>query len=120
VSEALTLLSRAFSNVDFAYVKLFTDESSLGTAFVRAVHFDEVRVGINTLRQMAGLEPIIWEKLNLSLNSIEGEDIRELRYRVNEVRASFGVPSYSYAEPIVDLQTGIKRDHLLELRSALR
>lgn len=101
----------------------FTDHPlAPGVARVKEIHFTELRLRIDALRDAAGLAPFAWTDrvLTAGLTRVKLVHLLELRSALGEAYAASGraAPSYTDAAPVAGA-TAIRAAHLMELRAAV-
>jgi M6 family metalloprotease-like protein len=101
----------------------FTDDPLVaGTTTIKAVHLQELRDRINTLRVSAGLTAATFTDSTLTAGSttVKAVHITELRARLAEVYVaqSLTAPTYT-TDPTLTTATGVKAAHITELRAAI-
>ena len=101
----------------------FTDDPIVpGVTPVKAIHFMELREGIDLLRVTAGLEPFSWTDpvLAAGVTPVRLAHLIELREALAAVYGAFGraAPVYTDEAPVSGA-TSIRAVHVMELRSAV-
>ena len=101
----------------------FTDDPIVpGVTLVREVHFTELRLRIDALREAAGLAPFAWTDrvLSAAVTPIRLVHLLELRSALAAAYAEAGraAPAYTDAAPAAGT-TPIRAVHLTELRDAV-
>ena len=102
----------------------FTDEPvTAQSTIVKAVHFTELRAGINSARAARGLAAFAWTDPTLTPGNtpVRAVHLTELRTALNQAYQAAGRALPTYTDPTVGGGiTPIRAMHLNELRSALR
>ena len=99
----------------------FTDDPlAAQSALVRAVHIEELRAAIDSVRVAHGLDPFTWTDPTLVPGStrVRAVHLTELRAALSQ---AYQAPGPTYTDPTVEARvTVIKAIHLSELRDAVR
>jgi hypothetical protein len=114
------------SDVPFAvsggHVVSFTDNPLVPGTAIKAVHVQELRSAIASLRATAGLSAYAWTDPTLTARAtvVKRVHVAELRAALNEVYASKGLSLPAYTDPTIAAQsTMVKTAHIAELRAAI-
>lgn len=101
----------------------FTDDPlTAQTTPIKAVHINELRAAVNTLRSQAGLATFSFTDLTLTASSthVRAVHITELRHALDMLYDAVGQARPSYTDSTLSAgQTPVKRLHIAELRSAI-
>ena len=109
--------------VEVSVSEPFTDDPiEPGVTPVKAIHFTELRVRIDALRRVAGLEAFPWTDLVLRprVTPVRLVHLLELREALADAYAAAGraSPGWTNATPAAG-STPIRAAHLMELRAAV-
>ncbi|HYH09751.1 MAG TPA: M12 family metallo-peptidase [Thermoanaerobaculia bacterium] len=112
-----------FSAVDLATAIIFTDPViTAGVTRPRAVHFNELRAGVNSLRTLAGLGAIaLTAPVPGASVSVRKAHLDTLRTGLNAARTALGLGAWPFTDAtITATSTRIKSAHISELRAGLQ
>lgn len=107
------------SNRDFAVPMSYTDSSISTSTVVKAIHFTQLRAGVNALRVLAGLGATTFTDTTLSSTvTIKVAHLTELRTNLNAARLALGGSSVTFGENVTT-STTTKVSHITEIRNGL-
>jgi hypothetical protein len=118
-----------FSNVDAATTFTFTDDLAgaappfpLPVVAIKAIHVNELRAAIEALRGVIGIAPGSYPDIPVIAGTtpVAVEAIRELRLSVNQARAWLSLPPALFTDPAINSMTTVKRQHIDDIRNAVR
>lgn len=108
------------SNVDATTTTDFSnDPLSAGTTILLA-HITELRTAIDAMRTTAGIGTGTYSPITVRSTKIQAEHINELRRQLNQARAWLGLTPPVYTDPALTSTTGVKRNHIDDLRNAVK
>ncbi len=112
----------ADSDPDLGTTIVFIDDMLLaGVTIIQAVHWTQVRTGVNALRAAAGLAPASFTDSSPAGIAVKEAHLTELRAAIDPGLAALGLPSIPYTDPAVTTGvTTVKAAHLQEIRAAVR
>jgi hypothetical protein len=121
VSAVDTSSNSATSNMKLATTASFSDDPLLAGSDVRAVHITELRTAVNALRAFANMSSASWTDTSLVGVAIKAVHIQELRTKLIEALTAVGLTPPTFSdEPLTQGISVIRRNHIDELRGALR
>jgi hypothetical protein len=99
----------------------FTDPTlTAGSSVVKAVHFMELRNGIDCARVVHGLSAYGWsEAIVAGLTVVKAAHVGELRTALNQAYSAAGLSPPQFTDPSLSAGTPIKVVHIQELRNGL-
>lgn len=110
-----------WSETDFALMFTFTDATLVSQATpIRAVHVEQLRAGIDALRQLAGLTKLWNGAASVAGSSAKLQDVVNMRNALNEARTMLGGPALLFQRPTLTTQSVIQANDIQELRDGLR
>ncbi|MEA2238336.1 MAG: hypothetical protein QOC81_3060 [Thermoanaerobaculia bacterium] len=111
----------SLSNLDLATTILFTDDPiTVGSTFVKAVHFTELRTAVNAVRAAAGLPPATFSDTSLTAAAPRAVHVTELRSALDAARSILLLAPIAYTDPGLGTGLRIKAAHVRELRGAVK
>jgi RHS repeat-associated protein len=111
-----------YSNIALGTSISYTDDPlQSGVTVIKAQHFNELRLAINAVRQLAGLPAATWAQPSLSGEIIRAEHVQELRDRLSEALSALQLPAATYTDPTLTVGvTNVQRAHVEDLRVSAR
>lgn len=111
-----------YSNIDLATTIIFTDDPLItGLTLVKALHFNQLRQAVNSVRVAANLGQFNWpELIQPQVTTIKAAHLQELRDNLDLARSTIGVPAQSYTDNPVGPGVTIKKAHVDEIRLGVR
>jgi Big-like domain-containing protein/VCBS repeat protein len=106
------------SNIDAAM--LFTEDGDPTGKIVKAIHFNELRTAVNTMRSAAGLPQFDFDGTFGLGQRVRAAHLIALRNAAAEARSALGLYPMGFTDTITPGTTRIKALHLSELRDAVR
>lgn len=107
------------SNRDFTVPMSYTDASLSTSTAVKAVHFTQLRAGVNALRVLAGIGATTFTDTVLnSTIRVKLAHLTELRTHLNAARAALGAGNATFGETVTTSST-VKVSHITEIRNGL-
>jgi hypothetical protein len=113
----------AFSAADAATAITFTDPVlTAQTTTVKVLHFSQLLVGVNALRELAGLGDIVFSAPAPAANGlVTRQHLLDLRTGLDGARATLAESALAYTDPTITVgSTLIKSAHLTQLRDGLQ
>jgi hypothetical protein len=105
------------SNMAFGTATSF-EFTSLSGQLIKAQHFYDVRTAINAVRTLANRPVAVWTRTNLAGLTVEDDDLKELRDRLDDALQDLGVSVLPYDDPILVAGTTLIRAiHIEQLQS---
>lgn len=95
----------------------FTDDPLLPGTVIKAVHLQQLRNAVNSLRAYAGLGAASWTDPSLSGVTVKAIHLTQLRDRLNEARRALGLAPVSLSIAPGDT---IRASHIQALRNGVR
>ena len=111
------------SSPDLATTVIFTDPALVsGGTIVKSVHFTEMRIAVNAVRQLAGLAAPSYSDPAITAGlTIKAAHVTELRSALKDARLALLLPAIPYSRPaLTPGSTLISSADLNELRNGTR
>ena len=84
---------------------------------VRALHVEQLRMAVDAVRVLAGLNTGAWDETAVVRGPIRAAHVQELRTRLNEALVELSLPLPAYTDAVLGVGvTSIQRAHIAELR----
>ena len=96
----------------------FTDPTiAAGTTPIKAVHFAELRLAVDSVRSAAGMNGAAWTDANLVGAPVKAVHMTEMRNSLSQALTSLGAATPAFSDsPVTAGVTPIKKAHIEELR----
>jgi hypothetical protein len=124
-----------YSNVNLATTIFFTNdpivifsENPTAPTLVKAEHFIQLFNAVNAVRKTAGFGEFSWSTTSQGnpilppapQNPIRAQHVIDLRNNLDQALNALGISPPSYTDPGLTIGTTIKRDHIQQLRDAVK
>jgi len=111
-------LATAYGFADDPLITLSDDPTGATVTRVRALHIEQLRMAVDAVRVLAGLNTGAWDETAAVRGPIRAAHVQELRTRLNEALVELSLPLPAYTDAVLGVGvTGIKRAHIAELRA---
>jgi hypothetical protein len=111
----------AFSNFDPATTSFTDDPLVMSSTLVKVVHVTELRSAVNSLRLVAGLQPLAADPTLAAGMLVRKQHIDDLRTALNQARSALGLSALTFTDPTLTAgTTPVKAAHVQQLRDGVK